>query len=166
VNRLSSLALIALAALAGCGGGRAHRRDRAAERRPSRFRTWLESTPGVDNVAQGIAAGPLSLLRIAGVSLQINPSLHDPLTALGACADLVTRCYNPQNAPLDRCVDTVAQCQTATPWREAPCCPRNCSAQFHQARTGGLADMDAFDRVYLTSPTCVAGVASMIAEHP
>jgi hypothetical protein len=162
--RIAATVLVASIAF-GCGG-RAHRRERGHDRPPSRLRTWLESTPAADNVVQAIASGPLSLIRIAGVSLQITPALHDPLTALGACADLVTRCYNPQTAPLDRCVDAVPQCRTDLPWREPPCCPRMCSAQFHRVRASGSGDIDAFQRVYLTSPTCVPGVAAMIAEQP
>lgn len=158
-----ALVTTALVALAACGG---RARTRSAERRPSRFRTWIAASPvaeGADVVTHAIRS-PLSLLQIAGVRVEINPSLHDPLTALGACADLVTRCYQPPGAPLDACVDSVRRCTTATPWREPPCCPVSCSTQFHRARAAGTAPMEAFEHVYLDAPTCIDGVAPMIAE--
>lgn len=126
----------------------------------------MTSTTGLDHPVQAALRTPFTYVQIAGVRLDLNPSVHDPISALGACADVVTRCYLPPMRSLDVCVDFVRVCATDTPWNEPPCCPVSCRAGYHAARTRGDAPLDAFEHVYLDAPTCVPGVASMAASQP
>ena len=105
------------------------------------------------------------MVQIAGVRLDLHPAVRDPITALGACTDLVTRCYNPPSRSLDTCVATVPRCTTAAPWTESPCCPAECDAGYRDARMRGATPFDAFERVYLDVPTCVAGVSATLAAQ-
>ncbi len=111
------------------------------------------------------ADGRITLMEVAGSRLDLDPSQSDAITALGACADLVTYCTESSSS-LDECVDAARTCQTPTPWKESkPCCPAACSAAFHQARRDGASPTAAFDRVWFETPDCFPGVRSAL-ESP
>ena len=109
---------------------------------------------------------PWTFVQIAGVRLDLDPTARDPITALGACADQVTRCFSPPERSLDQCVYAVRACATTAPWNEQACCPVACRDGYRQMRDAGSAPFDAFQRVYLDAPTCVAGVVAMTTEPP
>jgi hypothetical protein len=168
------VALSAVALLVACGGSRRRQTvayspqpayaPQPAARPPSMLQRLADWT-GVSNHLPRRADGSFSLLEIAGSRLEINPSLHDPLTALGACADLVTGCYGP-TMPLDRCVAGARACTTAQPWNESACCPVACQQRFAQQRQAGRAPLDAFENVFFTEPNCFPGVQAMVVRAP
>lgn len=111
------------------------------------------------------AAGRITLIEIAGSRLDLDPSQSDAITALGACADLVTYCVS-STSTLDACVDQARTCNTSTPWNESKsCCPSACRDAYHQARSGGASDTSAFNRVWFESPDCFPGVRTTL-ESP
>jgi hypothetical protein len=176
------LALVALASIANiaCGGGARERPSRRGRQsyvqsqmqpqpvapapRPSLFQRFTDMT-GLSSHLPRQPDGRISLLQIAGSRLEINPSLHDPLTALGACADLVTGCYGP-TAPLDSCMASARVCTTAQPWNESSCCPAACSARYVRERQSGRAPVDAFETVMFRQPDCFPGVSAMLVRTP
>jgi hypothetical protein len=121
--------------------------------------------PSVDlTVLPHDAAGRITLMEIAGSRLDLDPSQSDAITALGACADLVSYCA--ASSSLDQCVDDARTCATSTPWNESEsCCPSACRAAYHQARSGGASPASAFDSVWFESPDCFPGVRSAL-ESP
>jgi hypothetical protein len=163
VTRPHSAAAAALAiVLAACGS---HQRNRPVSvRRPSRLHAFIQANV-FDRALDAALRGPLSLVQIAGVHLELNPSLHDPITAFGACADLVTHCYNPPSLSLDQCVAGARVCETTTPWNEPACCPVACRDGYQLLRAEGIAPMSAFERVYLEGGTCMPGVSGMVAAQ-
>jgi len=110
------------------------------------------------------ADGRLTLIEIAGSRITLDPSQSDAITALGACADLVTYCA--ASSSLDTCVDQAHTCSTSQPWTESEsCCPSACRAAYHQARREGASPPVAFDRVWFETPDCFPGVRSAL-ESP
>ena len=161
--RAPTRALLAQSASSGTdasGSGILGRRPRV-----SLTQRFLDAT-GLSNVLPRTSTGTISLLQIANIRLEINPSLHDPLTALGACADLVTDCYHPPNVSLDQCMTSAASCRTAEPWNETACCPTACRDSYQRARQSGVAPTAALDRVFFQQPDCFPGVHAMIARQP
>ena len=109
--------------------------------------------------------GRITLIEIAGSRVDLDPSQSDAITALGACADLVTYCA-ASSSSLDHCVDEARTCSTSTPWSESEsCCPSACRDAYHDARNGGASPASAFDRVWFESPDCFPGVRSAL-ESP
>ncbi len=110
------------------------------------------------------ATGRITLIEIAGSRLDLDPSQSDAITALGACADLVSYCA--ASSSLDQCVDDARTCATSTPWNESQsCCPAACRDAYHQARNAGASSAAAFDSVWFESPDCFPGVRSAL-ESP
>src|SRR5678815_1089293 len=103
-------------------------------------------------------------MEIAGSRLDLDPSQSDAITALGACADLVTYCA--ASSSLDACVDQARTCTTSTPWDESEsCCPVACRKAYHQKRSGGASPAAAFDAVWFEAPDCFPGVRTAL-ESP
>ena len=90
-------------------------------------------------------------MEVAGSRLDLDPSQSDAITALGACADLVTYCA--ASSSLDDCVD------------RAHACPSACRVAYHEARSGGASPTAAFDRVWFETPDCFPGVREAL-ESP
>jgi hypothetical protein len=110
------------------------------------------------------ATGRITLFEIAGSRLDLDPSQSDAITALGACADLVSYCS--ESSSLDSCVDDARTCTTSTPWNESKaCCPSACRDAYHGARNRGASPTSAFDAVWFESPDCFPGVRSAL-ESP
>jgi hypothetical protein len=109
------------------------------------------------------ADGRITMMEIAGSRLELDPSQSDAITALGACADLVSYCT--ASSPLDQCVDSARACTTSTPWKEDACCPTACRDAYHAARNGGASPTTAFDRVWFETPDCFPGVRTAL-ESP
>ena len=110
------------------------------------------------------ATGRITLIEIAGSRIDLDPSQSDAITALGACADLVSYCA--ASSSLDQCVDDARACATSSPWTEPEsCCPSACRDAYHTARSGGASPEAAFDRVWFESPDCFPGVRSAL-ESP
>jgi hypothetical protein len=111
--------------------------------------------------------GTAILIEVQQSRLDIDPTVRDPITAVATCADLLTLCYSPGSRPLDACVNAVPSCSTDRPWEETvPCCPSRCRDDYQRARHDGATPRDAYDRVYLTSPTCFPGVTEALAGGP
>jgi hypothetical protein len=110
------------------------------------------------------ASGRITLIEIAGSRIDLDPSQSDALTALGACADLVSYCA--ASSSLDSCVDGARVCSTSTPWNESQsCCPSACRDAYHQARGAGASPASAFESVWFESPDCFPGARSAL-ESP
>jgi len=90
------------------------------------------------------------VLEIEGASLQIDPDLRDPITALVRCSDWVVSCLEDgQNYSLDDCVRSVPVCATSEPWLEdAACCPASCYTGYRDLRLVGEANESAFMRIF------------------
>jgi hypothetical protein len=132
------------------------------QRQPGLLRRLADAT-GLSEALPNAGSGLLSVIRIANVRLELNPRLRDPLTALGACADLVTYCYSPPSQSLDQCMTSAPSCQTAQPWRENQCCPTACRTAYQTARRNGQTEMQAFESVFFQQPDCFPGVRQMLA---
>ena len=110
------------------------------------------------------ATGRITVMEIAGSRLDLDPSQSDAITALGACADLVSYCA--ESSSLDDCVHGARTCSTSTPWNESQsCCPSACGVAYDQARSGGASPTAAFDRVWFETPDCFPGARSAL-ESP
>lgn len=109
--------------------------------------------------------GTYQLIEVAGSQLDINPAQKDPITAVGACADLVTSCYRGGKL-LDECVAEARACKTAQPWNEEACCPKECAAGFFVQRSAGAAGLAAFEKVYFLEPSCFPGVLDAVGGAP
>lgn len=103
------------------------------------------------------------LSDIGLAALELDPNARDPLTGLGACADLITYCVQAKGGtPLDACVEQAPRCTTQQPWmEEAPCCPEACVKAYGQERKG-LAPLAAFDRALFQDGSCYPGVKELV----
>ncbi len=92
--------------------------------------------------------------------LELDPTVNDPITALGGCADLISYCVGA-DVTLDTCVESARSCSSNEPWREpTPCCPSPCKASFADARRKGTEALTAFESVFFDAPDCFPGVRS------
>ena len=105
------------------------------------------------------ADGKYLLMELSQARIEIDPTLRDPLTALGECADQIAYCYSPTERSLDDCVRSVKGCDTPFPWLEpSPCCPKQCQADYASQRTAGVAGPDALDKVLFVDHQCFPGI--------
>ena len=97
-------------------------------------------------------AGTLVLMKLPGVSLQIDPHRSGWVTALADCTAMIVHCYAPPTPSLDDCVAAAPACATNTPWTEPQtCCPTVCATAYQSARAGGQDALTAFRNTYLVS---------------
>lgn len=112
------------------------------------------------------ADGVYDLLEVAGSTLQIDPTLSDPITAVGRCADLITACYEG-SAPLDSCVSATRRCATKEPWKEdEDCCPDACVAAYEKERKTNADPLASFEKVFFLEPGCFPGVVAALGSTP
>lgn len=100
------------------------------------------------------------LSDIGLAELALDPNARDPLTGLGACADLLTYCVQ-QEGSLDDCVARAPRCTTAEPWLEAPCCPDACVRSYERARRD-REPLAAFDAALFQGGSCYPGVKELV----
>ncbi|HSP80720.1 MAG TPA: hypothetical protein VLQ93_19480 [Myxococcaceae bacterium] len=106
--------------------------------------------------------GNLVLIETGEGRLQLDPRGNDALTALGACTDLITYCFEPGKRSLDVCVEGVPQCNTSRPWQEDACCPKSCMDGYAKARDKGQEPISAFETVFFLQPDCFPGVRELL----
>lgn len=110
-----------------------------------------------------LGAGKLLLIEASRARVELDPTVDDALTALGACTDLVTYCYAPGERSLDQCVEAAPACASARPWEEdAACCPKACASAYEKARKGGAAPLDALEQTFFLAPDCFPGVRALL----
>lgn len=110
-----------------------------------------------------LANGQFLVLVIPGAQLTIDPTLRDPVTALGACTAWITACVDPARS-LDDCARSALPCATERPWEEAAaCCPATCFEAYQQARRAGAEPLAAYGRVYFKEPDCFPGLRDLLA---
>lgn len=108
------------------------------------------------------ANGLYELLEVAGSSIQIDPTLSDPISAVGRCTDLITACYEGGTA-LDACVDATRRCTTHEPWKEKEdCCPSACVAGFASERKTNADALASYEKVFFLEPGCFPGVLAAL----
>jgi hypothetical protein len=112
----------------------------------------LEALPKVD--------GKSLLMQISTARLEVDPTVSDPITAVGSCADLITYCVSDGKA-LDDCVAATPACKTAEPWKESACCPAACQDGYTEARKTA-EPLDAFEKVFFLEHTCFPGLAAAL----
>lgn len=106
--------------------------------------------------------GFLDLIETPAGALQIDPRGSDAITALGACTDLITYCFQPGERSLDECVEAVPRCKTSKPWDEDACCPTACAEAYSQARGQGQEPIAAFEKSFFLEPDCFPGVRALL----
>ena len=106
--------------------------------------------------------GLLELIETPAGSLQIDPSGSDAITALGACTDLITYCFQPGERSLDECVEAVPRCKSSKPWEEEDCCPAACAEAYSRARDQGQEPIAAFEKSFFLEPDCFPGVRALL----
>lgn len=172
--RMGWLATMAIVAL-GCGpasdepdasarrdGGGSRRDGGSSYARPEPIEVPPISPPDLSGLPlddEGLPTLPLG----EDASLSFDLSRRDPLTALGACADLVAFCVSPERS-LDACMVYAPVCETEEPWLEEPCCPARCAADYEALRIAGEGDVPAFVRVLFRDIECFLGVREMLEE--
>jgi len=109
-----------------------------------------------------VDTGNLVLIETPAGGLQLDPRGNDALTALGACTDLITYCYQPGERSLDTCVEAVPECETSRPWQEDACCPAACTKAYTQARGKAQEPIAAFEKVFFLEPDCFPGVRALL----
>lgn len=114
------------------------------------------------------ADGKWNLIQVGRSGIDLDPTLKDPLTALGGCTDLITRCYAPGSKSLDDCVSGAVACEASRPpWEAlAACCPSDCKNAYATARANGTGDFASFDQVFFQDPSCFPGVKDLIGAAP
>ncbi len=107
--------------------------------------------------------GKYLLMQLSQAQLEVDPSVRDPLTAVGECVDQVTYCYSPNVRSLDDCVRSVRTCLTETPWAEPlGCCPKACQDAYAAQRKEDVEPAEALDKAFFEKPDCFPGVASAL----
>lgn len=117
--------------------------------------------PVIDLTWLGAGASKL-LVDAANLRLDIDPTVRDPITALGECADLVAYCYAPPTFSVGTCLSRARTCTTATPWTEDACCPADCKTAFLAQVSAGLSERDALEKVLFREPDCFPGVRAAL----
>lgn len=125
----------------------------------------LPMTPPPIDLSLFTAAGSGAdrlLADTANTRLELDPTIKDPLTALGECADLISYCYAPPTFDLSACFTQARTCATQQPWNEKPCCPQSCKDAFTGELAKGTAHKDALEKVLFRQPDCFPGVAAFL----
>ncbi|HYH94611.1 hypothetical protein [Hyalangium sp.] len=97
--------------------------------------------------------------------LQLDPRGDDAITALGACTDLITYCFEPGQRSVDECVPAVPLCKTSKPWEEDDCCPSACVDAYAKARDRGQEAFTAFEQTFFVEPDCFPGVRALLEDQ-
>lgn len=149
-------ALVLLVLLGGC--------DLAKKLEPPKIE--VPPIPVLDAVKLPLpktADGKYLLMQLSQAQLELDPTVRDPITAVGECADQVTYCYAPGTRSLDDCVRSVRTCATESPWGEAlGCCPKACQDDYAAERTKGTGAAAALDVVLFERHTCFPGLAAAL----
>jgi len=109
-----------------------------------------------------VSDGSRLVADVGNARLELDPTHQDALTALGACADLISYCYAPGSLSLSECFGRAAKCTTSTPWAESPCCPADCQTAFDAEVASGTAPVQALDKVLFRQPDCFPGVRALL----
>jgi hypothetical protein len=107
-------------------------------------------------------SGNLVLIENPLGGLQLDPRGDDAITALGACTDLITYCFEPGARSLDECVQAAPQCKTSRPWDEGSCCPAACVDAYDSARKRGQEPFTALEQTFFLEPDCFPGVRALL----
>jgi hypothetical protein len=102
------------------------------------------------------------LADVGNARVELDPTQQDALTALGACADLLSTCYEPPGVTIAMCWGRARECQTQTPWTEEPCCPVTCRDAFVDEVNLGLTPAAAVEKVLFLEPDCFPGVRAAL----
>ncbi|MBI4818797.1 MAG: hypothetical protein HY791_21180 [Deltaproteobacteria bacterium] len=97
------------------------------------------------------------------VALRYDATLKDPVTAKGACLDVLVRCLESLpsgDASVRRCVAEAPVCATQEPWNEAPCCPTACKDAF--AAEAGASAYDAAIEHFADGVSCYPGLEAFL----
>jgi hypothetical protein len=112
-----------------------------------------------------LPSGNLLVTVVPGGSLQLDPTLKDPITALATCAQWVFGCFEPTSRSLDACVASVPDCQTQEPWLESThCCPTACKTQYQTLRDSGGEPYPSLDHVLFEDGSCLPGVNAQLGR--
>lgn len=154
---VNQIRLVVLAVfVAGCSGGKLD---------PEKLPEQLPVVPTLP--LPKTADGNFNLIDIGMGSIDLDPTVKDPLTALGGCTDLITKAYDPAAKSLDAAVSESKACETLTPWTAlAACCPSPCKTAYATARANGADDFAAFDAVFFQDPSCFPGVKELVGGAP
>ena len=108
--------------------------------------------------------GKYLLMELGQAHLEVDPTVRDPITAVGECVDQVTYCYQPgTERSLDACVASVKTCTNETPWVDPfGCCPKKCQDDYAAERAKGTLPADALDRVFFERHDCWPGLANAL----
>lgn len=107
--------------------------------------------------------GQYLMLAIPGAQLTLDPTLRDPVTALGTCTAWITSCVAPASRSIDDCARSAPPCATDRPWEEATaCCPAACFDAYQDARRAGAEALAAYGQVYFREPDCFPGVRALL----
>ena len=125
----------------------------------------LPTEKELEGMLPKLPSGRTVLIEISNARLEIDPATSDAISALGSCTDLVTYCASDGN-DLDDCVDSVRECATAEPWKEAnECCPAGCKAAYQRERKTA-EPIDAFEAAFFLKADCFPGLAAALgASH-
>jgi hypothetical protein len=102
------------------------------------------------------------LADVGNARVELDPTQQDALTALGACADLLSYCYAPPDVTIAMCWGRARVCQTETPWTEEACCPVTCRDAFVDEVNRGLTPAAAVEKVLFLEPDCFPGVRAAL----
>jgi hypothetical protein len=107
--------------------------------------------------------GTYLFMSAPGVDLAIDPTLSDPIVAVGRCASWIAKCLAPPDRLLDDCARSAPVCQTDQPWLEpGRCCPSGCFTAYEAERQAGASPLLAMRRVYFTDVSCFPGARAML----
>ena len=102
------------------------------------------------------ATGRHVLVQSPQGSLEYDPTLRSPRTALSRCAGWIMQCFQPGARDMDDCARSASICKTATPWNEsASCCPSQCYENYNKLRLAGSDDWASFSHAYLFDGNCI-----------
>lgn len=102
------------------------------------------------------------LADVGNARVELDPTQQDALTALGACADLLSYCYAPPEVTIAMCWGRARECGTQAPWTEEPCCPVTCRDAFVDEVNRGLTPAAAVEKVLFVEPDCFPGVRAAL----
>lgn len=98
-------------------------------------------------------------LDTSEVSLRLDPTLRDPVTAAAACGVVVLACHDAGTRNYHGCLANGPQCASDTPWTEAElCCPASCVDRYIAARSAGLNEPDAVLEAIYGDTSCIPGL--------
>jgi len=133
---------------------------------PARVEVPELEQPTLDELPKSPEGYPL-LQREKITGLALDPTLSDPITALGTCLSLVLGCFQPPDTPngrsIDACVVSAQACKTEQPWAETePCCPASCQDLYRELRGRGYTDADAW--ILVGSGNCMPGLKEFMEQ--